>query len=437
MANDIEVITEAPKDSLPLPNLPEEIIEEILLRLPAHLKVSTRNNTYAHNKLIFGSKRLPWDLYTCSLRSTVYSGSIYPLTDENLFVERVWFYYPCVEQDDLVWLVGSCNGLVCVSVSPEIIILWNPTTRKSKLLPDSGTDLGFDIYSMSYGFGYDELHDDYKVVENFETSLFEIHVKVYSLRTNSWKVLSNWPGGSTFGGPGKFLHGAIHWSVCQFDRPVEWVIVSHDLAMDAFAELLMPNFGDNDDVRVEVNVLGGCLAVYCEHNFYMDVWLMKKYGVSKSWTKVVRIPFFVDFRDHEFVRPSPLSLSMDGKILINYGSNLQIYDSSKTQPHLFSTTIEIDATTYFESLVSPNLDDEIIIGRALPKETITEILVRLPVKSLLRFRSVSKGWLSLISSSHFVKAHLKVLTKNNAYIHDKLTFGSTTFPVDLYTLSTL
>ncbi|CAI9302864.1 unnamed protein product [Lactuca saligna] len=43
----------------------------------------------------------------------------------------------------------------------------------------------------------------------------------------------------------------------------------------------------------------------------------------------------------------------------------------------------------------------------LPDEIIKEILSRLPVKSLLQFRSVSKHWKCVIANTDFIKSHLK------------------------------
>ncbi|XP_027921322.1 F-box/kelch-repeat protein At3g23880-like [Vigna unguiculata] len=45
--------------------------------------------------------------------------------------------------------------------------------------------------------------------------------------------------------------------------------------------------------------------------------------------------------------------------------------------------------------------------RHLPQELIIKILLRLPVKSLVRFKCVCKSWLSLISDSHFSLSHFE------------------------------
>lgn len=49
----------------------------------------------------------------------------------------------------------------------------------------------------------------------------------------------------------------------------------------------------------------------------------------------------------------------------------------------------------------------ISISDILTDDLITEVLVRLPVKSLLRCKSVSEPWLSLISNPNFIISHVK------------------------------
>ncbi|KAK6156411.1 hypothetical protein DH2020_010659 [Rehmannia glutinosa] len=57
-----------------------------------------------------------------------------------------------------------------------------------------------------------------------------------------------------------------------------------------------------------------------------------------------------------------------------------------------------------------------------PEEIIEEILSRLPVKSLLKFRCVSKSWRSLIGSKRFIKTHLQNSTNNASFTHHRIVF---------------
>ncbi|XP_059630364.1 F-box/kelch-repeat protein At3g06240-like [Cornus florida] len=56
----------------------------------------------------------------------------------------------------------------------------------------------------------------------------------------------------------------------------------------------------------------------------------------------------------------------------------------------------------------------------LPHDIVLDILSRLPVKSLNRFKCVSKPWLSLISDPYFVKMHLNRANSDPSMNHHRL-----------------
>ncbi|KAF3652829.1 hypothetical protein FXO38_15906 [Capsicum annuum] len=74
--------------------------------------------------------------------------------------------------------------------------------------------------------------------------------------------------------------------------------------------------------------------------------------------------------------------------------------------------------------------DSIFTLPILPLELITEILVRLPVKSLLKFKSVSKSWVSLISSPDFIKNHLNLSANNKDNTYHRIILRDSHPPRD-------
>ena len=48
----------------------------------------------------------------------------------------------------------------------------------------------------------------------------------------------------------------------------------------------------------------------------------------------------------------------------------------------------------------------------IPNDLVEEILSRLPVKSLMRFKCISKAWHTLISSHQFAKSHFQRASQN-------------------------
>ncbi|GKE57677.1 F-box associated domain containing protein [Tanacetum coccineum] len=96
---------------------------------------------------------------------------------------------PFIGKDARVRIVGSFNGLLCITVDKSDIIIWNPSTIRVNSLPYIGyCDQSYG-HHVGFGFGYDESNDDYKVVA---ISVMK-RVKIYSLKSGCWKKLGNFP----------------------------------------------------------------------------------------------------------------------------------------------------------------------------------------------------------------------------------------------------
>ncbi|KAH0675315.1 hypothetical protein KY285_023116 [Solanum tuberosum] len=114
-------------------------------------------------------------------------------------------------------------------------VLWNPSTRKFKKVADVMPTQTFR-FSFTCGFGYDEVHDDYKLVAIFR----DIHVKIYSLKSDSWRALDDFQGEMVYNSLSKFLNGKLHWVTSVDDG---WDIMSIDLVNEKWRKVEQPCYG--------------------------------------------------------------------------------------------------------------------------------------------------------------------------------------------------
>ncbi|KAL2469079.1 F-box protein CPR30 [Forsythia ovata] len=209
-------------------------------------------------------------------------------------------------------LVGSCNGLVCLTddhcaFHGRIMYVWNPLLRKFKCI--IGTCCCNRLYKefteVSVGFWYDGAKSDYKLIRimHFEKLDFsgcvkeQYHVEVYSLNAGYWRKIDDakLPGIIKCSHQSAFVDGALIWRAgyslgSEIDTDF---ILSFDTRSELFQRMEFPDFQEYRSTQ-EVPYLvvyKGCLAFFvspdCEAigSAVWSIWVMKKFGVVESWVK--------------------------------------------------------------------------------------------------------------------------------------------------------
>ncbi|KAG5586532.1 hypothetical protein H5410_046966 [Solanum commersonii] len=261
---------------LTIPVLPAELVIEILSRLPVNS-----------------------NLKDCSFSSLLYNESVIEANDLNCPMENSGVSF-CI--------VGSINGLICFADGTGDLFLWNSTIKKYKKLSHSIRRLTSNI-NFIYGFGYDEFCDDYKVV--CIVAIYQhggystVEVKIYSLKSDSWKNMDDLRDRMPSKTSATFLIWKLYWTTsCGLGKlrgRGTWSIVSMDMADEKWGKIEPPCFG-KEDFGFKLGVLGNNLS--------------EEYGVKESWTKMYTIKCLNDL-DRHFLYPL-WYMSNKGETLLVY-----------------------------------------------------------------------------------------------------------------------
>lgn len=254
-----------------------------------------------------------------------------------------------------VQFIGYSNGMVCVSPAADAVFLYNPTTGDSKRLPDPA---GGNIYP-TYGFGFDDLTDDYKVVK-LVADTRHLNASVYSLKSDSWRRICdlNYEHDNDGFAAGVNVNGAIHW-LFILEEADKRVVLVFDVKTEEFREMALP--GEAEDVSRDFTAgdLNGRLCVInsrSKRHGDDDIWVMNEYCVASSWTRIrLRLlyrcmrPLCSTNNSDEVLLVS--NLSDEDIVLYNFKTdarrNLRISGANLSGG--FETHMSI------ESLISPNL----------------------------------------------------------------------------------
>nr|ADZ76519.1 S-haplotype-specific F-box protein [Prunus pseudocerasus] len=265
-------------------------------------------------------------------------------------------------------IYGSSNGLVCIS--DEIlnfnspIHIWNPSVRKFKTPPMS-TNINMKFSHVALQFGFHSGVNDYKTVRMMRTNKGALAVEVYSLRTDSWKMIEAippWLKCTWQHYKGTFFNGVAYHIIKK--GPI-FSVISFDSGSEEFEEFIVPD--------AITSSWGLCIDVYKQQiclllKFYsceeegmdkIDSWVLQE----KRWKKLC--PFIFPLDDYY----SAIGISIDNKLLMqrtdyNMGiADLHLCDYESKQ--VLETRIKLAlvkygeiefvfSITYIESLVLLN-----------------------------------------------------------------------------------
>lgn len=185
-----------------LPIIPWEIIIDILNRLPPKSLMRFRCVSKQWCSLIESPDFVQMHLKQSTATQTNLSLilgflGVYSIDLDKLDYAQV--LRPPFSSSDVS---NSCNGLVVLLGQNQTPFLWNPSTKKYKTLPDcpeeSPRGLVVESTYKRFGFGYVPEEDDYKILRvvefrGFDSMWIGSEGKLYSLKSNSWKRVENYP----------------------------------------------------------------------------------------------------------------------------------------------------------------------------------------------------------------------------------------------------
>ncbi|XP_057426494.1 F-box/kelch-repeat protein At3g23880-like [Lotus japonicus] len=367
---------------LSLPVIPEELIYEILLKLPVESLWRFRRVCKSWKTLIshpqFAKDHLDSSIsgaimtqprlalvYDDSNTATTYSvNSLFK--NPPTLTEKLKFKMEGKHNH----FVGSINGLLCLRDVNCCFRLYNPSTKLvSRKSPAFPIEIKY-LFPNNAFFGYDKVNDKYKVLAfgvDLGYHVFNLVARLYTFgeSESNWRTTIqdlSFGVNNIEGSRQTFVNGNLHWLTKRGHGSDKTVIISFDVDRETHGEVLLPLELEDIIWSLDLHVSNKFLYVsQYSHKTCLVLWLMKEYGVQESWTKVMTISLESRYCRCNATHLSPLCILGNDVVVLRNACScpyLVTYDSKNGQ---FGRRFRIERSSprqwhggvYHESLVPP------------------------------------------------------------------------------------
>ncbi|PIA41624.1 hypothetical protein AQUCO_02200214v1 [Aquilegia coerulea] len=349
--------------------LPEEIMHDILSRLPAeslyqccrfvskdwfnlikdpdfiNLHLSRINNKHASSNGLIAlchKKNQFFNLLDENNHPTPT-----PTTSISFKALKIHLDLPLLSQSQTIKIVGSANGLMCLSILPQddLFYICNPVTGEILQLPIAPGIAPYCenynlelVYPSSSGFGFHAATNTYKIVRTWffrvkgSVGLIKTGIEIYNVASGVWRWIDQLVISKIMCHMNVsllFLNEALHWQInYTYDQSYIGVIGIGDETFTTF---------ENPIVDYEIESRGLCSLRQClclihkRYDKHIVVWIMKQYGMVQSWTKerVISRQMFGSIKTLSFY---PLNTMKNEIVIVDSSGDYQgYYDIEKQE----------------------------------------------------------------------------------------------------------
>ncbi|KAL7096289.1 hypothetical protein ACP275_10G071400 [Erythranthe tilingii] len=328
------------------PTLPDDLIVDILLRLPVKSLGKFKCVSKQWRRLITDPRFNSLHRELCSQNPSILMVKKYPLLREphmrkcttvdlcafnfNGFRKNHEFSLYLDDDEKNIEMLPSKRGLVCF-VSESGFYACNPSTQITTKLPEASCCTSGEVNA---GMGYVAERDEYVLVHLFDRSLdihvdYDIGCEVLTLRDGedcSWKVVdANCP--FVVRGWGVLVNNVFYWMIWdEYNELGDEAIVSFDLEKEEFGIVAPPEGCFDPHGAWSLVELGGrlCLVDNAARPSTMDIWVLTDLE-SRSWVKEYSIHMSAYSNDMlSFIAPLDY---WNGKIVMDVKQeSLDFYD---------------------------------------------------------------------------------------------------------------